>query len=182
MKYQEHEKDATLVDDHRSSLFCFIIEGFRWHLHLYMIRVFHVYKNVYIYHYVYKRHIPTSNDHNNMWFNITLIQNSTQEITKIHSFCLAFNLGQIDQQQPGTLPRVFLISYRRNFPQNATLFVCGVTVDGWNPAPVDTACILTIIYRVLYIPGGAGFQPSTGWKKGFQNAKAPNLWRSPHFV
>ena len=22
-------------------------------------------------------------------------------------------------------------------------------------------CILTIIYRVLYIPGGAGFQPST---------------------
>ena len=29
-------------------------------------------------------------------------------------------------------------------------------VDGRNPAPYDT-----IIYRVSYFPGGAGFQPST---------------------
>ena len=32
------------------------------------------------------------------------------------------------------------------------------TVDGWNPAPVDRG---VIPYRVPYIPGGAGFQPST---------------------
>ena len=31
------------------------------------------------------------------------------------------------------------------------------TVDGRNPAPV----IYPTIYRVLYIPGGAGFFPST---------------------
>ena len=31
------------------------------------------------------------------------------------------------------------------------------TVDGRNPAPVD----IPNIYRVLYIPGGAGFLPST---------------------
>ena len=35
------------------------------------------------------------------------------------------------------------------------------TVDGWNPAPVDRYIVYPIIYRVLYIPGGAGFQPST---------------------
>ena len=37
------------------------------------------------------------------------------------------------------------------------------TVDGRNPAPVDMVNIhkYPIIYRVLYIPGGAGFLPST---------------------
>jgi len=32
------------------------------------------------------------------------------------------------------------------------------TVDGRIPAPVD---MVNISYRLLYIPGGAGFQPST---------------------
>ena len=38
------------------------------------------------------------------------------------------------------------------------------TVDGWNPAPVEVGSlysVYTTIYRVLYIQGGAGFQPST---------------------
>ena len=34
------------------------------------------------------------------------------------------------------------------------------TVDGRNPAPVDMV-VYPIIYMVLYIPGGAGFLPST---------------------
>ena len=34
------------------------------------------------------------------------------------------------------------------------------TVDGGNPAPVDMVNIP--LFRVSYIPGGAGFQPSTG--------------------
>ena len=34
------------------------------------------------------------------------------------------------------------------------------TVDGRNPAPVDMVGY-PIIYRVLYVPGGAGFLPST---------------------
>ncbi len=35
------------------------------------------------------------------------------------------------------------------------------TVDGKNPAPVDSKVVYPIIYKVLYIPGGAGFLPST---------------------
>ena len=35
------------------------------------------------------------------------------------------------------------------------------TVDGRNPAPVDGTVVYPIIYKVLYIPGGAGFLPST---------------------
>ena len=35
------------------------------------------------------------------------------------------------------------------------------TVDGRNPAPVDMVSKYHMIYRVLYIPGGAGFLPST---------------------
>ncbi len=35
------------------------------------------------------------------------------------------------------------------------------TVDGWNPANQLRLVVYPIIYRVLYIPGGAGFQPST---------------------
>ena len=34
------------------------------------------------------------------------------------------------------------------------------TVDGRNPAPVDMV-VYPIIFKVLYIPGGAGFLPST---------------------
>ena len=34
------------------------------------------------------------------------------------------------------------------------------TVDGRNPAPVDMV-VYPIIYKVLYIPSGAGFLPST---------------------
>ena len=36
------------------------------------------------------------------------------------------------------------------------------TVDGQNPAPVDKQ-VIRLFYRVLYIPGGAGFRPSTVW-------------------
>jgi len=37
-----------------------------------------------------------------------------------------------------------------------------LTVDGRNPAPVDRQFIpLFILQKVLYIPGGAGFFPST---------------------
>ena len=35
------------------------------------------------------------------------------------------------------------------------------TVDGRNPAPVEGTVVYPIIHRVLYIPGGAGFLPST---------------------
>ena len=41
------------------------------------------------------------------------------------------------------------------------------TVDGRTPAPADIVNIkYPIIYRVLYIPGGAGFLPPTvPWEK-----------------
>ena len=39
------------------------------------------------------------------------------------------------------------------------MIFCG-TVDERNPAPVDNV-VYPIIYKVLYIPSGAGFQPST---------------------
>ena len=35
------------------------------------------------------------------------------------------------------------------------------TVDGRNPANHLRLVVYPIIYKVLYIPGGAGFQPST---------------------
>ena len=35
------------------------------------------------------------------------------------------------------------------------------TVDGRNPANQLRLVVYPIIYRVLYIPGGAGFLPST---------------------
>ncbi len=35
------------------------------------------------------------------------------------------------------------------------------TVDGWNPANQLRLVVFPIIYRVSYIPGGAGFHPST---------------------
>ncbi len=35
------------------------------------------------------------------------------------------------------------------------------TVDGWNPANQLRLVVFPIIYRVSYIPGGSGFQPST---------------------
>ena len=35
------------------------------------------------------------------------------------------------------------------------------TVDGRNPANQLSLVVFTIIYRGLYIPGGAGFLPST---------------------
>ncbi len=35
------------------------------------------------------------------------------------------------------------------------------TVDGWSPANQLRLVVYPIIYNVLYIPGGAGFQPST---------------------
>ena len=38
------------------------------------------------------------------------------------------------------------------------------TVGGRNPAPVEVRLVFyPTIYRVLYTPGGAGFQPSTVW-------------------
>ncbi len=37
----------------------------------------------------------------------------------------------------------------------------GGTVDGRNPANQLRLVVYPIIYKVLYIPGGAGFQPST---------------------
>ena len=46
------------------------------------------------------------------------------------------------------------------------------TVDGWNPANQLRLVVFPIIYRVSYIPGGAGFQPSTVGK--------PLFWA--HFV
>ena len=40
------------------------------------------------------------------------------------------------------------------------VFSCS-TVDGRNPANQLRLVVVSIIYRVLYIPGGAGFLPST---------------------
>ena len=37
----------------------------------------------------------------------------------------------------------------------------GTTVDGRNPANQLRLVVYPIIYRVFYIPGGAGFLPST---------------------
>ena len=42
-----------------------------------------------------------------------------------------------------------------------TLHYISDTVDGRNPPPVDRYIVYLIIYRVLYIPGGAGLLPST---------------------
>ena len=49
--------------------------------------------------------------------------------------------------------------YRRGYTQRDYK---GTTVDGWNPAPPRMMVIpYPIIYRILTIPGGAGFCPST---------------------
>ena len=59
---------------------------------------------------------------------------------------------------------------------NATVFpsffgvITTHTVDGFrNPAPVDRYIVYPIIYKVLYIPGGAGFIPC-GLKPSFFHA------------
>ena len=51
------------------------------------------------------------------------------------------------------------VGFRVSFSSFSYLFR-STTVDGGNPAPVDMEKT-TIIYRVLYISGGAGFLPST---------------------
>ena len=43
----------------------------------------------------------------------------------------------------------------------------GHTVDGKNPANQLRLVVYPIIYRVLYIPGGAGFLPSTVFYQEF---------------
>ena len=48
--------------------------------------------------------------------------------------------------------------------QSNTGKTSGGTVDGRNPAPVDMVVYL-VIYKVLYMPGGAGFLPSSGGKE-----------------
>ena len=50
------------------------------------------------------------------------------------------------------------------FSRDIFCFPLGIvrhTVDGWNPANQLRLVVFPIIYRVSYIPGGAGFQPST---------------------
>ena len=49
------------------------------------------------------------------------------------------------------------------------------TVDGGNPAPVDGIwyVVYPIIYKVFYIPDGAGFLPSTVWIHG---ERAAGTW------
>ncbi len=42
-----------------------------------------------------------------------------------------------------------------------SIFFGGNFVDGWYPANQLRLVVFPIIYRVSYIPGGAGFQPST---------------------
>ena len=41
------------------------------------------------------------------------------------------------------------------------LVILLISVDGWNPANQLRLVVYTIIYKVLCIPGGAGFLPST---------------------
>ena len=50
--------------------------------------------------------------------------------------------------------------------------------DGWNPAPVDMVYNYPIIYGVLYIPGGAGFQPSTVWLRYNQTSQYGDGYKS----
>ena len=62
------------------------------------------------------------------------------------------------------------------------------TVDGRNPANRLRLAVYPIIYKVLYIPGGAGFLPSTvstpdSWPNGIlfhQPHRFPDFWGS-HF-
>ena len=53
------------------------------------------------------------------------------------------------------------------------------TVDGWNPAKQLRLVVFPIIYRVLHIPGGAGFLPSTVcdfMKMISKHLKTVNVW------
>ena len=61
------------------------------------------------------------------------------------------------------------LTYGRSSHQS----ISGDAVDGRNPAPADMVDIhrYRIIYRVLYIPGGAGFLPSTVCHRGKVSAK-----------
>ena len=59
---------------------------------------------------------------------------------------------------------VALASGEKNILVNISIdtYIYIHTVDGRNPAPVDMINVpLFIICKVLYIPGGAGFLPST---------------------
>ena len=49
------------------------------------------------------------------------------------------------------------------------------TVDGQNPAP-PRMMIIPLFFRVLTIPGGAGFCPSTVFIHGCLNWMIPNLY------
>ncbi len=64
------------------------------------------------------------------------------------------------------------------------------TVDGWNPANQLRLVVFPIIYRVSYILGGAGFQPSTvlllisgvfySWFPHFLLRHTHDIWYDDH--
>ena len=50
---------------------------------------------------------------------------------------------------------------KRHLAKNGSSSSSCDTVDGWNPANQLRLVVYPMIYKVLYIPGGAAFQPST---------------------
>ena len=85
-----------------------------------------------------------------------------------------FNIhnGWVPEQNGEKRYRVSCLSSPNNSEIFHTAIVCH-TVDGQNPAPPRDDNH-PIIYRVLTIPGGAGFQPSTVGMVFFENSYTDN--------
>ena len=81
--------------------------------------------------------------------------------TQIHSTHLPMFTGQLNPSPSQVIAWTGVDGFQRETPVLHVPWKSNPTVDGRNPAPVDMAGKYPIVYRVLYIPGGAGFLPST---------------------
>ena len=89
-----------------------------------------------------------------------LYQRTPQQVPRVSRYPGFFGVHS-GTVRPLEISWIFMICHQL---VNHSCIIChqlvNHTVDGWNPAPVNRY-VYPSIYRVLYIPGGAGFLPST---------------------
>ena len=96
-------------------------------------------------------------------------------VNLILTFRQEINLLSFSKAQGEVVGRGNFLGFTKRYPFTApwTLAAGGtggtvggetLLVDGRNPANLLRLVVYPIIYRVLYIPGGAGFLPSTVWR------------------
>ena len=84
----------------------------------------------------------------------------TWHIQKLDAWTHDIKLGSMIQWNITQFHRWNFSSCREIWVEN-NLSTSSHTVDGRNPAPVEVGSLSPIIYRAVYIPGGAGFLAST---------------------